>query len=95
MEGMLTLKEVVEYLELEQPEVETLVKKRKLDAYKIGGAFLRFKKDQVVELKAALSKRKTSKSAVFFSKSRDLWYFNRVYILSAILLALVFYLWMK
>ncbi len=91
MDGMLTLREVIDYLDLEQVEVEKLVKKGKLSAYKIGGAFLRFKKDQVVGIKADLAK-KSSRSNTFLVKVMDYWCFNRIYIFSAILLALLFYL---
>ena len=44
-EGMLSLQEVMEYLDLDKAGVESLVKKDKLNAYKIGGVYLRFKKD--------------------------------------------------
>ena len=90
MEGMLTLKEVMKHLELNQSEVEKLVKREKLDAYKIGGAYLRFKKTQVVELRKHLGK-KTGSAPTLFSRIRDFWVFNRVYLFSILLFALVMY----
>jgi excisionase family DNA binding protein len=94
MDGMLTLKEVIDYLDIEQSDIEKLVKKGRLNAYKIGGTYLRFKKDQVVQLKAEILNKK-SRSRLFLSKARDYWYFNRVYILSAVLLALIFCLFIQ
>jgi len=90
MEGMLTLKEVMKHLELNQPEVEKLVKRGKLDAYKIGGAYLRFKKTQVVELRKHLGK-KAGFTPTLFSRIRDFWVFNRVYLFSILLFGLVIY----
>ena len=94
MDGMLTLKEVMDYLDLQQVDVEKLVKRRRLNAYKIGGTYLRFKKDQVIDLKTDLKKKSVGHDG-FFAKARDYWYFNRIYILSAILLALVFFLFIR
>lgn len=89
MDGMLTLKEVMDFLELGQPEVESLVKKGRLNAFKIGGTYLRFRKDQVVEVKANLARR--GRARVYWAKASNYWYFNRIYILSAVLLGLVIY----
>jgi len=91
MEGMLTLKEVMEFLELDQPEVEKLVKKRKLDAYKIGGAFLRFKKPQVVFLKQQMKRESGAHATELLPRLRDFWVFNRFYILTFVLFVLLIY----
>lgn len=91
MDGMLTLREVMDYLDRDQVEIEKLVKKGRLSAFKIGGTYLRFKKDQIIEIKRGLLK-KSGQSTPYLAKARDYWYFNRFYILSAILLVLVLYL---
>lgn len=91
MDGMLSLKEVMDYLQLEQTEVEELVRRGRLNAYKIGGVFLRFRKDQIVDFKSALRKRSDSPLEAFFVKAVNYWSFNRIYILSAILFGLVAY----
>ncbi len=92
MDGMLSLKEVMDYLELEESEVEELVRRGRLNAFKIGGVFLRFRKDQVVDVKSALRKRTQSSINAFFVKAADYWSFNRVYILSAFFFGLVIYI---
>ena len=71
MDGMLSLKEVMDYLELEESEVEELVRRGRLNAFKIGGVFLRFRKDQVVDVKSALRKRTQSPINAFFVKAAD------------------------
>ena len=56
-DGMLSLNEVMQFLNLDKLGVEDLIKKDKLNAYKIGGTYLRFKKEQVVALKYYLRKK--------------------------------------
>ena len=46
-EKLLTVEEVSRYLRLSEAAVKELVEKGELPAYKIGGSFLRFKKDQI------------------------------------------------
>jgi len=46
-EKLLTIEEVARYLGLSEKAVEDLVEKGELPAYKIGGSFLRFKKEQL------------------------------------------------
>ena len=46
-EKLLTVEEVSRYLSLSEEAVKELVDKGELSAYKIGGSFLRFKKDQI------------------------------------------------
>ena len=91
MDGMLSLKEVMDYLELEESEVEDLVRRGRLNAFKIGGVFLRFRKDQVVDVKSALRKRTQSPINAVFVKIANYWSFNRFYILSVIFFGLVIY----
>ncbi len=92
MDGMLSLKEVIDYLELDQVEVEELVRRGRLNAYKIGGVYLRFRKDQIIDFKSTLRKRIESPFNGFFVKAVNYWSFNRVYILSAVLFGLVIYI---
>jgi len=91
MDGMLSLREVMDYLELEESEVEELVRRGRLNAFKIGGVFLRFRKDQVVDVKSALRKRTQSPFNAILVKAGNYWSFNRFYILSAIFLGFVIY----
>jgi len=80
-EGMLSLQEVMEYLNLDKAGVEGLVKKDRLNAYKIGGVYLRFKKDQVIDLMKLLVKE-TPQDNPKFEKLRDFWAYNNFYIIA-------------
>ena len=91
MDGMLTLREVMDYLDLEQAKVESLVRKGRLSAYKIGGTYLRFKKDQVIALKVS-SRAGFAGPGSVLRKAQDYWYFNRIYILSLVLIILIVFL---
>jgi excisionase family DNA binding protein len=46
-EKLLTVEEVAQYLGLSREAVKELVENGELPAYKIGGSFLRFKKEQI------------------------------------------------
>jgi len=46
-EKLLTAEEVASYLGISEEDVKNLVEKGELPAYKIGGAFLRFKREQI------------------------------------------------
>lgn len=94
MNNMLTLEEVKNFLELEQQEIEKYVKRGKLRAYKIGGTYLRFRKEEVLNLRAETLPKQTrvSSELSFFSRLGDFWRFNNFYIISLLLvIALVFF----
>ena len=89
-DGMLSLQEVMAYLELEKTGVEELVKKDKLNAYKIGGIYLRFKKDEVLGLKSDLiHEEKTDNPAL--EKLHDFWAYNNFYIITGFCLLILLY----
>jgi len=89
-EGMLSLQEVMEYLNLDKAGVEGLVKKDRLNAYKIGGVYLRFKKDQVIDLMKLLVKE-TPQDNPKFEKLRDFWAYNNFYIITGVCLLILLY----
>lgn len=97
MNSMLTLEEVKNYLELEQEELEKYIHQGKLNAYKIGGAYLRFRKEDVLNLQheIAPSFKKKKNNANLFTRIFDFWLFNNFYILSIILVAVVAYFVIK
>ncbi len=80
-------------------DVEQLVREGKLTGYKLGGKFLRFRPQQVDELKGKLRFRNTPKSSrtpasgSWFAQASDFIYFYDFYVLSALLFTmLVIYL---
>jgi excisionase family DNA binding protein len=54
-EKLLSIKEVAEYLKLSEEEVKRLVDIGEIPAYKIGGSFLRFRKEQIDGIRNEIS----------------------------------------
>ena len=54
-EKLLTIREVADYLRISEEEVKRLVDVGEIPAYKIGGTFLRFRKEQIDAVKAEVS----------------------------------------
>jgi excisionase family DNA binding protein len=94
MNNMLTLEEVKNFLEVEPEEIERLVKEGKLHAYKIGGVYLRFRKEEVMNLRFEIlpKKVKSTNDISFLSRAGDFWRFNNFYILSLLLILFLFFL---
>lgn len=94
MNNLLSLEEVRGFLTLEEEEVNRLVRQGRLHAYKIGGTYLRFRKEEVLTLKQELHPAKKSGLSIpWFIRLRDFWRFNNFYIVSlAVLAALFFFL---
>ena len=97
MEKLWTAGEVARVLGIAEVDVEELVRQGKLTGYKLGGQFLRFRPDQVGELKRTMRFRPTTASAVrrggWWGKAREFVYFYDFYLVSAAFLAvLVVYL---
>lgn len=106
-EGLLNLKETADLLGLTEEEVRYFVSQGKIPAYKIGGEFLRFKKDQIealrgrikilrhqsVPIEKIIPSDEAEKKTRYsvWDRIRDFLYFNDFYILAAILIALLVY----
>lgn len=81
-EGLLTEEEVKTYLELDHPAVEKLVRKGRLTAYRLGGAFVRYRKDEVLAIKNGRKFQLPDQmERGWFDRVRDFWNFYGLYIL--------------
>ena len=90
MDNLLSREEVRHYLEVEEPDLEQLIGRGKLHAYKIGGEYLRFRKEEVLSVRQELqSGRKDQLTIPWFVRLRDFWKFNNFYILSLILIVVL------
>lgn len=95
MEKLWTASEVARVLGITELDVERLVREGKLTGYKLGGKFLRFRPQQVDELKGKLRFRATPKNrpgfstGSWFSQANDFLYFYDFYVLSAVLFAML------
>ncbi len=104
-EKLLTVRDVSLILGISEREVVDLAESGALPAYKIGGVYLRFKKEQIQEFKKSTrplaSKPKTDASqkylftphlgagAGFKDKVSDFFYFNDFYILTILIILLL------
>ena len=93
MNNMLTLDEVKNFLEVEQQVVEKFIQEGVLHAYKIGGVYVRFRKEEVLSLKydVLLKKKKTSESGSLGQRLWNFWRFNNFYIISLLIIAALAY----
>lgn len=90
-EKLLTIRDVSSILGISEKEVIERSEKGEIPAYKVGGVYLRFKKDQVERLTHA-SRRKEARARSGYSTGewlRDFFYFYDFYILSAILIVVL------
>lgn len=92
-EKLLTVRDASLILGISEKEVVDLAESGAIPAYKIGGLYLRFKKEQIQEYKRSLKalSSKTDASARFTLKDKisDFFYFNDFYILTVLLIILL------
>ena len=83
---MLTAEEVKNFLEVDQPLFDQFLKEGKLHAYKIGGTYLRFRKEDVLNLRAQrMPKKPRHGKASLLARAGDFWRFNNFYIISLLI----------
>ena len=93
MNNLLSVEEVKRYLEVEDGQVQNLIHAGKLRAYKIGGAYLRFRKEEVLSVKQEIGKgAKNTLSIPWFLRLRDFWRFNNFYLISLLLIVVLLYI---
>jgi len=90
---MLSIEEVKNYLQVEQDEIERYITQGKLHAYKIGGTYIRFRKEEVLNLLGS-SKKKKERPAML-ARIADFWRFNNFYIVSLMLILILIGLLVK
>ena len=94
-ERLLTVRDVSLILGISEKEVTDLVDSKRLEAYKVGGVYLRFKEEQITafrkSFKPAPHKNKSAVSHKYSLKDKvsDFFYFNDFYILSALIILLI------
>jgi len=96
-EKLLTVRDVSLILGISEKEVIDLAESGKLPAYKIGGIYLRFKREQIEDFrksfKAALPhKIDTSQEYSFKDRVSDFFYFNDFYILAILIILLIVFI---
>ncbi len=94
MEKLFNLKTASDYLKISQRKLKRLVKKGRLPAYKIGGSYIRFKKEDLdnfkiktpeKETRPLLRTKRNNSIAGLFESAKDFFYFNSFYLISIII----------
>ena len=92
-EKLLTVREVAILLNISEKEVMDLAQAGVIPAYKVGGVFLRFKKDQIHDYQKSthpsVAKTSPRKPTSLQEKISDFFYFYDFYILSGLLIFLL------
>lgn len=106
-EKLLNLEDAARFLRMSEEEIVSLVENGEIPAYKIGGKFLRFRKEQLEAISdevkdepvpvaphAAAPARREDRSVEaggFFDRVLDFIYFSDFYIISILLVAVMLY----
>ena len=89
-DGLLTEEEVKSYLKVDSGALGHLLRRGKLTAYKVGGSFVRYRKDEVVALRSGRKYRLPDEiERNWFDRIRDFINFYSIYILLSILAILL------
>lgn len=87
---MLTVRDVSMILGISEKEVIDLAESGAIPAYKVGGVFLRFKKEQVFDYKKSIASSAPGKARgqgySLRDRVNDFLYFNDFYILAVLLI---------
>jgi len=94
-EKFLTVRDAAMILGISEKEVVDLVDNGALSAYRIGGVYLRFKKEQVFEFKKHIHppapKVEPSVDYPLRDRFSDFFYFNDFYIIAAFVILILLY----
>ncbi len=87
MKNLLDKKDACKYLNVTEQELEKLVEKGEITAYKVGGVYLRFKQGELERINLT-SNQPVAKSGPF-DKVLDFLYYNDFYIFCLIIIFLL------
>ncbi|MDD5085073.1 MAG: helix-turn-helix domain-containing protein [Candidatus Omnitrophica bacterium] len=88
---MLNINEVINYLGVDRSRIEELIRKKKLRAYRIGGTYIRFRKEEVEGLIPHVRRTQQLGPLSIFDRVRDFWRYYNFYILSFVFVALLLF----
>ena len=93
-EKLFTVRETAQYLSITEAEVVELSEKGIVPAYKVGGVYLRFKKEQLDSIKDKITplKKEDLTKHSFFERLRDFLYYNDFYILALLIVSILIFL---
>lgn len=87
-EKLLTTREVSNYLGIPEKDIINLSNANLLPHFKLGGEFLRFRRDDILKVKPAIKKRYNlpEQKSHRVERMREFLYFNDFYLVSAIII---------
>ena len=91
-ERLLTTREVSQLLCISEKEVIDLANQGEIPAYRVGGEFLRFRREEILKIR---TKFKKVSSYSWREKISDFFYFNDFYIISLVLISLLLWVIFK
>jgi len=91
-EKLLTIREVAKFLGITEKDIIDLAEAGTIPAYKVGGVYLRFKREQVEEYKKQNKIGHAQAKASFADAVADFLYFNDFYLLSALIIIGLLYI---
>jgi len=96
-EKLLTIREVSHILGISEKEVVDLAEQGKIPAYKVGGVYLRFRRDQIEEMRRKFVHPHIShpQKYNFAERVRDFVFYNDFYIISAVIILIIIYIIFK
>lgn len=94
---LLTIREVANYFNITEKEVIQLSERGVIPAYKVGGVYLRFKKEQLDQVKKRIKPNQSlvSIEGTAPERVRDFVYHNDFYIVSLIIIFFLLYFIVK
>ncbi|MDD5019004.1 MAG: helix-turn-helix domain-containing protein [Candidatus Omnitrophica bacterium] len=94
---LLTIREVASYLNITEKEVVELAENGAIPAYKVGGVYLRFKKEQLDQVKPRIKPNQSlvTIEGTLAEKVKDFIYHNDFYILSLVVIFFLLYFIVK
>lgn len=94
-EKLLTIREASSILGVSEKDVIDLAEEGRIPAYKIGGVYLRFKRQQLEEYKQkflAHANQRAQEKYTIAERISDFFYFNDFYILAALIIVLILFI---
>ena len=90
---LLTIRDAAHYLNITEKEVIELAESGAIPAYKVGGVYLRFKKEQLDGIKHKIEPNQSlvCLEGTSFERARDFVYHNDFYILSLVIIFSLLY----
>lgn len=92
-EKLYTVREAAQLLGVSERDIIDLSEKGLIPAYKVGGVYLRFKKDHLLSLKGKVKPSVEGEVAVYTFRDRlgDFFYYNDFYLFSFLLISILVY----